>query len=112
MMKGVRNVFLIAVVLLTMTMAAGCYPVLKKEAQLPEDALRQIRLFSPVFRDDMDPDSLTLAVRRSMEYLDRLGPEAVFHYGPDDFTGRQVRGVRSIPEFKDCRVSTTSLESI
>ena len=91
MMKGVRNVFLIAVVLLTMTMAAGCYPVLKKDAQRPEEALRQIRLFSPVFRDDMDPDSLTLAVRRSMEYLDRLGPETVFHYGPNDFTSRQVR---------------------
>ena len=77
MMKGVRNVFLIAVVLLTAAMAVGCYPVLKKEAQRPEEALRQIRLFSPVFRDDMDPDSLTLAVRRSMEYLDRLGPGGI-----------------------------------
>jgi len=91
MIKGVRNVFFIAVVLLTMTMAAGCYPVLKKEAQRPEEALRQIRLFSPVFRDDMDRESLTLAVRRSMGYLDRLSPEAVFHYGPNDFTSRQVR---------------------
>ena len=91
MIKGVRNVFLIAVVLLTAAMAVGCYPVLKKEAQRPEEALRQVRLFSPVFRDDMDPDSLTIAVRRSMEYLDRLGPETVFHYGPDDFTARQVR---------------------
>ena len=89
--KGVRNVFLIAVVLQTMTMAVGCYPVLKKEAQRPEEALRQIRLFPPEFLDDMDRDSLTLAVRRSMEYLDRLGPEAVFHYGPNDFTSRQVR---------------------
>jgi membrane-bound lytic murein transglycosylase A len=89
--KGVRNVFLIAVVVLTAAMAAGCHRVLKKEAQRSEEALRQIRLFSPVFRDDMDRDSLTLAVRRSMEYLDRLGPETVFHYGPDDFTSRQVR---------------------
>lgn len=89
--KGVRNVFLIAVVLLTMTMAVGCYPVLKKEAQRPEEALRHIRLFPPEFLDDMDRESLTLAVRRSMEYLDRLSPEAVFHYGPNDFTSRQVR---------------------
>jgi len=90
-MEGVRNVFLIAAVLLTVTMAVGCYPVLKKEAQRPDEALRQVRLFSPEFRDDMDRDSLTLAVIRSMEYLDRLGPEAVFHYGPDDFTNEQVR---------------------
>jgi membrane-bound lytic murein transglycosylase A len=26
-----------------------------------------------------------------VEYLDRLGPDTVFHYGPDDFTSKQVR---------------------
>ena len=90
-MKGVKKVFLISVVLLTMVSAVGCYPALKKEAQRPEEALRQIRLFSPEFRDDMDSDSLTLAVRRNIEYLDRLGPETVFHYGSHDFTSNQVR---------------------
>ena len=89
-MKGTRKVFLF-VVLLTVASAVGCYPVLKKEAQRPEEALRQVRLFSPKFRDDMDRDSLTLAVRRNLEYLDRLDPETVFHYGPDDFTCQQVR---------------------
>jgi membrane-bound lytic murein transglycosylase A len=69
----------------------GCYPVLKKEAQRPEEALRQVRLFSPEFRDDMDRESLTLAIRRNLEYLDRLNPETVFHYGPHDFTIQQVR---------------------
>ena len=90
-MKGVKKVFLISVVLLTMASAVGCYPALKKEVQRPEEALRQIRLFSPEFRDDMDSDSLTLAVRRNIEYLDRLGPETVFHYGSHDFTSNQVR---------------------
>jgi len=85
-----RNFFL-STVLLTLAMVVGCYPVLEKEAQRPEEALRQIRLFSPEFRDDMDRDSLTVAVRRSMEYLDRLGPETVFQYGPDGFTSKQVR---------------------
>jgi membrane-bound lytic murein transglycosylase A len=69
----------------------GCYPVLKKEAQRPEEALRQVRLFSPEFHDDMDRESLTLAIRRNLEYLDRLNPETVFHYGPHDFTIQQVR---------------------
>ena len=86
-----RKVFLIAVVLLIATSAVGCYPILKKEAQRPEDALRQVRLFSSEFRDDMDSDSLILAVRRNIEYLDRLGPETIFHYGPHDFTRNQVR---------------------
>lgn len=90
-MEGVRKVFLVAVVLLTLAGAVGCYPVLKKEAQRPEEALRQVRFLSHPFRDDLDSESLTLAVRRNLEYLDRLNPETVFHYGPHDFTVQQVR---------------------
>jgi hypothetical protein len=77
-MKSVRKVVVVAVVLLTVATALSCYPVLKKEAQQPEEALRQVRLFFPKFSDDMDRDSLVLAVTRSLEYLDRLPPETVF----------------------------------
>jgi len=90
-MEGARKFFLAAVALLTLASAEGCYPVLKKEAQRPEEALRQVRLFSPEFRDDMDRESLTLAIRRNLEYLDRLNQETIFHYGPHDFTIQQVR---------------------
>ncbi len=90
-MEGARKFFLAAVALLTLASAVGCYPVLKKEAQRPEEALTQVRLFSPEFRDDMDRESLTLAIRRNIEYLDRLNQETVFHYGPHDFTIQQVR---------------------
>jgi len=89
--KVVNNVFLFIIALPIVAISIGCYPVLKKEAQQPEEALRQIRFFSPEFSDDMDPGSLALAVRRGMEYLDRLSPETVFHYGPDGFTSKQVR---------------------
>jgi membrane-bound lytic murein transglycosylase A len=90
-MESARRFFLAGVALLTLTSAVGCYPVLKREAQRPEEALRQVRLLSPEFRDDMDRESLTLAIRRNLEYLDRLNPETVFHYGPHDFTIQQVR---------------------
>ncbi len=90
-MEGVRKVFLVALIILTVASVSGCYPALKKEAQRPEEALRQVRFFFPEFRDDMDIDSLTLAARRSLEYLDRLRPETIFHYGPHDFTWQQVR---------------------
>ncbi len=90
-MEGIRKVFLAAVAFLTLAIAVGCYPVLKKEAQHPEEALRQVRFLSHTFRDDMDRDSLTLAIRRNLEYLDRLNPGTVFHYGPHDFTIQQVR---------------------
>ena len=90
-MEGMRKVFLAAVAFLTLAGAVGCYPVLKKEVQAPEEALRQVRFFYPIFRDDMDRDSLTLAIRGNLEYLSRLNPETVFHYGPHDFTIQQVR---------------------
>ena len=90
-MEVVRKGFFVAVVLLSLAGAVGCYPVLKKEAQRPEEALRQVRFLSHPFRDDLDSESLTLAVRRNLEYLDRLNPETVFHYGPHDFTVQQVR---------------------
>jgi membrane-bound lytic murein transglycosylase A len=89
--EGIRKVFLAAVAFLTLASSVGCYPVLKKEAQHPEEALRQVRFFSLTFRDDMDLDSLTLTIRRNLEYLDRLNPGTVFHYGPHDFTLQQVR---------------------
>jgi membrane-bound lytic murein transglycosylase A len=94
-MKSFRKSFLVALLPLTVaivvSLGIGCCPVLKKEAQQPEEALRQVRFFFPKFGDDMDRDSLLLAVRRNMEYLDRLDPETVFRYGPDDFTLQQVR---------------------
>jgi len=90
-MEGVRKAFLATIAFLTLASAVGCYPVLKKEAQHPEEGLRRVRFFSHTFRDDMDRDSLTLAIRRNLEYLDRLNPGTVFHYGPHDFTLQQVR---------------------
>jgi membrane-bound lytic murein transglycosylase A len=90
-MKGPKKLVSIAVVLLTVASTLGCYPALEKGALRPEEALRQVRLLSPKFRDDMDPNSLSLAVRRNLDYLNRLSPETVFRYGTHDFTCQQVR---------------------
>jgi len=90
-MKNKTVVFLLLVVFLPLATGFSCYPFRTKEAQQPEDALKQVRFFFPKFSDDMDRDSLIQSVRRTVEYLDRLAPETVFHYGPHDFTCRQVR---------------------
>ncbi len=90
-MKKGRTFFLIALVLLVFSTALGCYPLRKKEAQHPEDALKQVRFFFPRFEDDMDRDSLIQGVRRNIEYLNRLAPEVSFRYGPHDFSCQQVR---------------------
>jgi membrane-bound lytic murein transglycosylase A len=90
-MKRVTKGLLVTFCLLTAAGAFGCYPVVKKEAQQPEEALRQVRLFSRMFPDDMDRESLILALRRNTEYLERHDPKTVFYYGRDPFTVQQVR---------------------
>jgi len=91
MMKQIRGAFFVLVVLLTVASTFGCYRSLRKEAQRPEEALREVQLFAPKFHDDMNTDSLMLAVRRNLEYLGRLAPETVFRYGSHEFTCQQVR---------------------
>ena len=69
----------------------GCYPVLKKQAERPEQALSRMRFFYPKFHDDMDFSSLAQAIRSNLEYLYRLDPQYTFHYGPHKYTCLQVR---------------------
>ncbi len=69
----------------------GCYPTLKKEAQKPDQALRKIRFFYPAFKDDLDFFSLAQAIRRNLEYLNRLDPNKTFYYGPHQYSTRQVQ---------------------
>jgi hypothetical protein len=83
-----RNFFLVATVCLTVAGIVGCHPPLKKG---PEESLRPVRFFLPEFRDDLDCDSLILAIKRNLEHLNRLNPETVFQYGPRNFTCQQVR---------------------
>ncbi|MEE9611357.1 MAG: MltA domain-containing protein [Desulfatiglandales bacterium] len=85
--KYILTFFLI----LTVISFFGCYPALKEEAERPEDALTRVRFFYPTFQDDMDFSSLAQAIRRNLEYLNRLDPENVFYYGPQKYTSQHVR---------------------
>lgn len=69
----------------------GCYPVLRKEAERPEEALRRMRFFYPKFRDDMNFSSLAQAINSNLEYLYRLDSQYIFHYGPHEYTCLEVR---------------------
>ena len=77
--------------LLTAISLFGCYPALQREAERPEDTLIPVRYFYLTFKDDIHPESLILALKRNLEYLNRLDPDEVFHYGPHQFTCQQVR---------------------
>ncbi|MBW2066651.1 MAG: MltA domain-containing protein, partial [Deltaproteobacteria bacterium] len=49
-----------------------------------------MRFFYPRFEDDMDFRLLTQAIKRNIEYLEKLGPEYRFWYGPHDYTSAHV----------------------
>jgi len=69
----------------------GCYPTLKREVSRPEEALVPMRVFYPTFQDDMDFESLKMAIERNLVYLNRIDQETIFQYGPDKFSCKQVR---------------------
>jgi membrane-bound lytic murein transglycosylase A len=80
-----------SLLLLTAIGLYGCYPALEKEAERREDALIPLSFFYPTFQDDMDYDSLILAIERNLSYLERLDPYEIFQYGAHKFTCQQVR---------------------
>jgi peptidoglycan lytic transglycosylase A len=76
--------------LLALICLTGCYPALTRQAASPSDALRKVRFFYPDFSDDMSRKSLILAIRRNLDYLNRLPMDAVFQYGPHRFACQQI----------------------
>jgi len=73
-----------------LALLSACYPSLPREASRPGEALRKVHFFSPPFTDDMDFESLAVAVERNLLYLERLPDDTVFFYGSSPFTCRQV----------------------
>ena len=78
-------------VIVTFLIIGGCYPFVKKEVKEPTESLKQVRFFWPEFQDDMDVDSLALAIKSSVQYLNRLNDGTVLPYGPDTFTVAHIR---------------------
>ena len=89
-MSNTFDFLLRSFLLITIFAFLGCHPTLKKEAERPEQALSRVRFFYPKFKDDMDFSSLIQAINRNLEYLNRLDPEHIFHYGSHKYTCRQV----------------------
>ncbi|MFW6146905.1 MAG: murein transglycosylase A [Thermodesulfobacteriota bacterium] len=76
-----------------------CQPFDKREVRKPADALTKVTYFWPEFHDDMDVDSLVLAMKRSLEYYNRLDQNAIFRFGPDKFTASHI--MKSMRTFQE-----------
>ena len=89
-MKNIKDFLRLFIILLIVINLFGCFPKIQEVVQEPEEALKQVRFFFPDFHDDMDTNSLNLAVKRNLLYLNRLDPEKIFQYGPHQYTCLQV----------------------
>ncbi|MDJ0829141.1 MAG: MltA domain-containing protein [Desulfobacterales bacterium] len=59
--------------------------------QQPESALLPVRSGLPLFNDDMEFDSLILALQRNLRYLRKVSSTTSFQYGPDSVSCSQVQ---------------------
>jgi len=78
-------------VIIIFLIIGGCYPLVKKEVKEPANALTKVKYFWPTFQDDMDMDSLSLAIENDLKYLNQLKDDTLFTYGPDKFPAEHVR---------------------
>ncbi len=90
-MLTARTIYLKPLILIIFMTLFACYPSLKREARHPEESLALVRFFYPTFQDDMDRESLISALRKNLDYLNRLDPEKPFYYGSQTFTCRHVK---------------------
>jgi len=81
-MKDITRLFLIATVLMIVGRRFGLLPCAEERGRTAGG--RSQRGWPPLlqFLDDMDPDSLILAMKRNFEFLDRLPLEPYFITGP------------------------------
>jgi membrane-bound lytic murein transglycosylase A len=94
-MRNVHRYIIFAIILL---LICSCYPFIKREVKEPAKALKKVRYFWPEFKDDMDVDSLALAVDRSLQYYERLDDDASLTFGTDIFPVSHIK--RSMRTFR------------
>ena len=94
---------LLAVLLLCWV--CGCAGVPQRPAVVPEPAPQPVAPPTrpavglikvpadqiPPLADDMDPESLALAIDRSLQYLDRIKEQRTFRFGDDRYTLREMK---------------------
>lgn len=92
-----KTVLISAAVLVGLAVIVGIlytqvlFPTLDRQARSPEEALRPVRFLAPDLKDDLPLDSLEQAIRKNLDYLERLKPDHTFAYGGDTVTCETVR---------------------
>ena len=64
----------------------------------------------PSLVDDLDRETLELAIARSLEYYERLPERRVYHFGDNDYTIKELR--ESLLEFREIMKTSDSDETV
>ena len=87
---------IVFIIILSMICQSGCKPKHLVRHVTYKNALVPVRICYPDFKDDMDINSLKVAIEQNLKYLNRLSPETIFHYGADTFTCSQIKTAQEL----------------
>ena len=103
-MKRLAN--LILLIAAAGTFLAGCTRVVKFETPQIKQALIPVSAAEIEFCDDLDLQSLLLAIDRSLDYYGSVGRNQVFHAGEKTFSaGQMIDSLKTFRQVMESRVS-------
>jgi membrane-bound lytic murein transglycosylase A len=88
----------------------SCYPFIKRDIKDPAKALHRVKYFWPEFQDDMDIDSLVLAIDQSLLYYNKLDEDTILTFGPDTFPVSHIK--QSMNIFKNLIRQNRDIDSL
>jgi len=88
-MSGIKRL-IIACLGSLMIIFYGCNLKQENAFKAKKENLLPIQYALSMFDDDLEVDSLILAIERNLDYLEKLDPQRLFQYGPHQFTCQQV----------------------
>ena len=101
---------LILLIMVTSSVLAGCARVVRYEPSPSRQALIPVSSADIEFYDDLDLESLFLAIDRSLDYYNGAAPNQVFHAGGKTFSAGKMS--RSLQTFRRIMESGAPREEI
>ena len=94
--------------ILIMISVAGCTRIISKAPPKPDEALYQVNVADIDLADDLDKESLDLAIERSLKYYDGRGHNNIYHIADRTFTADQMK--ESLYVFREIIKNNVSTE--
>ena len=100
-----RNLCLLIIIMISV---AGCTRIISKAPPKPDEALYPVNIADIDLADDLDKESLDLAIERSLKYYDGRGHNDIYHIADRTFTADQMK--ESLYVFREIIKNNVSIE--